>query len=156
ACVCKRGKEKPWLPLLGAILPFKMPSAMCDSQSAFRIQRLVTHHSSLITFLSVVLVLAAGCRRSSNEKVVTLYCSVDEPFARQIVSAFEKESGIRVRLRTDTEAGKTTGLVRLIEAERNRPQADVFWSSELFNTIKMAQDGLLAEYRPRAEGIPDR
>src|SRR5690606_31249775 len=96
------------------------------------------------------------CDAQQDQKEVTLYCSVDPPFAREVVAAFEKQTGIKVRLRTDTEAGKTTGLVRLIEAERNRPQADVFWSSELFNTIKMADDGLLAEYRPPAEGIPER
>jgi len=100
--------------------------------------------------------MAAGCRESDEKQVVTLYCSVDEPFAREVVAAFEKQTGITVRLRTDTEAGKTTGLVRRIEAERARPQADVFWSSELFNTIQMARDGLLAEYRPPAAGIPDR
>jgi len=73
-----------------------------------------------------------------------------------VVAAFERQTGITVQIKTDTEAGKTTGLVRRIEAERGRPQADVFWSSELFNTIKMARDGLLAEYRPAAAGIPDR
>ncbi len=111
---------------------------------------LLTSHFSLLT-------LFAGCERAGDDgAVVTLYCSVDEPFAREVVAAFEKETGIRVRLRTDTEAGKTTGLVRLIESERGRPQADVFWSSEIFNTIQMARAGLLAAYRPPAEGIPDR
>lgn len=98
----------------------------------------------------------SGCGKSDDGSTVTLYSSVDEPFARQIVRAFEKQSGLRVALKTDTEAGKTTGLVRRIEAEHNRPRADVFWSSELFNTIKMARQGLLAEYRPPAEGIPER
>ena len=100
--------------------------------------------------------LFVGCGKSDDAPVVTLYTSVDEPFAREVVGAFEKQSGIRVALKTDTEAGKTTGLVRRIEAERNRPQADVFWSSELFNTIKMGRQGLLAEYRPPAAGIPER
>ncbi len=106
--------------------------------------------------ITVFTIVAAGCDKSPDKPVVTLYCSVDEPFAREVVAAFEKDSGIKVNLKTDTEAGKTTSLVRLIEAERGRPQADVFWSSELFNTIKMARDGLLAEYRPPAEGIPER
>jgi len=108
----------------------------------------------LIIFLGVFVFF--GCERKADTNVVTLYCSVDEPFAREVVDEFEKQTGITVRLKTDTEAGKTTGLVRLIEAERKNPQADVFWSSELFNTIKMGHDGLLTEYRPPAEGIPDR
>ncbi|MGQ9652144.1 MAG: extracellular solute-binding protein [Phycisphaerae bacterium] len=98
----------------------------------------------------------SGCDQSSDKPVVTLYTSVDEPFAREVIAAFESQSNIRVALKIDSEAGKTTGLVRRIQAERDRPQADVFWSSELFNTIKMGQQGLLAEYRPPAEGIPDR
>lgn len=106
--------------------------------------------------LVVLCALLSGCGKSDDVNVVTLYCSVDEPFAREVVGAFEKQTSIRVALKTDTEAGKTTGLVRRIEAERNRPQADVFWSSELFNTIKMGRQGLLAEYRPPAQGIPDR
>jgi iron(III) transport system substrate-binding protein len=110
-------------------------------------------------YLLLVLLLAlsiCSCSKKDETAVVTLYCSVDEPFARKAVAIFEAQTGIHVQLKTDTEAGKTTSLVRLIEAERNRPQADVFWSSEVFNTIKMAHDGLFAEYRPAAADIPDR
>ena len=108
--------------------------------------------------LSIVGLLAAapGCKDRSSGREVTLYCSVDEPFARQVVAEFTRQTGIAVQLKPDTESGKTTGLVRRIRAEQNRPRADVFWSSELFNTIKLAREGLLAEYRPPAEGIPDR
>lgn len=109
--------------------------------------------------LSVVLlstICFPGCDRSDDTKTVTLYCSVDPQFVPQVVKAFEEETGIAVRLKTDQEAGKTTGLVNTLRAERDRPQADVFWSSELFNTILLARDGMLAEYRPPAEGIPDR
>lgn len=96
-----------------------------------------------------------GCHRDVVEEV-TLYCSVDEPFAREIVAAYALQTGVQVRLKTDTEAGKTTGLVNRIIAERSNPRADVFWSSELFQTIRLGREGLLAEFRPRAEGIPDR
>ncbi len=109
--------------------------------------------------LSLTCILAvSGCRDGAEQQklTVTLYTSVDVPFAQEVVAAFEKETGVDVQLKTDTEAGKTTSLVRRIEAERNRPQADVFWSSELFNTIRMARAGLLTGYRPPAEGIPDR
>ena len=113
----------------------------------------------LVVFPFVILNLLAvvpGCKDRASDKEVTLYCSVDEPFARQVVAEFTRQTGIAVQLKLDTESGKTTGLVRRIRAERNRPRADVFWSSELFNTIKLAREGLLVEYRPPAEGIPDR
>lgn len=106
-----------------------------------------------------VTLATGGCRRDGDSAAtaeVTLYSSVDNHFLRQIVAAFEKASSIRVNLKGDTEAGKTTGLVRRIEAERQRPQADVFWSSEVFNTIQLAEKGLLAEYRPPADDIPER
>jgi len=96
-----------------------------------------------------------GCRPGTGEEV-TLYCSVDEPFAREVVAAYALQTGVQVQLKTDTEAGKTTGLVNRIIAERSNPRADVFWSSELFHTIRLGRAGLLAEFRPQAEGIPDR
>ena len=102
------------------------------------------------------LVFLVGCERGDEPQPVTLYCSVDEPFARKVVAAFEEKTGIEVQIKTDTEAGKTTGLVRRIRAEQDRPRADVFWSSELFYTIRLGRDGLLTEYRPPAEGIPER
>src|SRR5437870_7944717 len=119
-------------------------------------RRSLVHSVFRIWLVLFVVIALIGCERGKNAQVVTLYCSVDEPFAREVVAAFEQQSGVHVRLKTDTEAGKTTTLVRLIEAERSNPQADVFWSSELFNTMNMARRGLLSEYRPPAEGIPDR
>lgn len=98
----------------------------------------------------------AGCRESApsdassgaKETAVVVYVSVDEQFAREILAAFEKQSGIPCKPLFDTEAGKTTGLVRRIEAERDHPRADVFWSSEVFNTILLARAGLLTAYEP--------
>ncbi|MHC4427974.1 MAG: ABC transporter substrate-binding protein [Planctomycetota bacterium] len=75
-----------------------------------------------------------------------LYASADSHLARAVVEAFEAESGLRVGLVTDTEATKTTGLAQRIRAERARPQADVFWSSEVFWTIRLAEEDLLAPY----------
>jgi len=104
---------------------------------------------------------AAGCRRGDAKtpsETVTLYTSVDEPFARAAVERFEKQSGIRVALITDSEAGKTTGLVQRIaaEAQTGRVRADVFWSSEIFNTILLARQGLLTAYESvAAADIPD-
>ena len=110
---------------------------------------------SICTYVGVLsfVVLVAGCK---EEPAVTLYTSVDEPFAREVVAAFEKKTGIRVDLRGDVEAGKTTGLVNRLRAEKNNPQADVFWSSEIFNTIQLADAGLLAAYRPPTDDIPER
>jgi len=100
---------------------------------------------------------AFGCDDRQPQVQVVVYCSVDEPFARDVLARFEARTGIRVRALFDAEAGKTTGLVRKIQAERRKPRADVFWSSELFRTILLAREGLLARYRSAAAAdIPER
>ncbi len=79
-----------------------------------------------------------------------MYCSVDQAVAEPIVAEFEKQSGIDVLARYDTEASKTAGLVQKIRAEAESPVADVFWSSEIFYTIRLARQGLLSSYHSGA------
>lgn len=79
---------------------------------------------------------------------VTLYTSCDAPVAAGVVEAFEHETGMKVRLVTDTEATKTMGLVQRLLAERDRPVADVWWSNELLGTAQLASLGLLSPFPP--------
>jgi len=96
---------------------------------------------------ALVLVMASlSCRKGPAREEVVLYCSVDQAVAEPIVAAFEQETGIRVLARYDTEASKTVGLVQSLRAEKASPAADVFWSSEVFHTIQLAREGLLAPY----------
>lgn len=90
----------------------------------------------------------SGCERNDQQQVreVVLYSSVDDYLLREILPAFEKDAGIRVKLVGDTEATKTTGLVERLVAERDRPRADVWWSNEPFGTIRLAELGLLEPY----------
>ncbi|MEC8559431.1 MAG: ABC transporter substrate-binding protein [Planctomycetota bacterium] len=90
----------------------------------------------------------AGCSGPEEGPEVVVYVSADEYVARPILDRFERDTGIRVRALYDTEATKTTGLVSRIRAERNRPQADLFWSSECFRMIELQQDGLLGRFPP--------
>ncbi len=105
-------------------------------------------------------VLLAGCRlasRSSLEREVVVYTSVDQIYAEPILKVFEQRTGIKVRAAYDVEAAKVTGLVARLRAERDRPQADVFWNSEFANTLQLARDGLLAPYSsPAARALPAR
>ena len=113
--------------------------------------------------LAVCLVSAVSCRKSPSHpqtvaplpRTVVLYTSVDQELAESIIALFEKQSGIKVLARYDTEAAKTVGLVQRLRAEKDAPVADVFWSSEAFHTIRLAQEGLLDSYRsPRTQGWP--
>ncbi len=94
-----------------------------------------------------------GCADDDTRPVV--YCSVDETFARQVMAAFFDQTGIEPRVVYDTEAGKTTGLINRIRAEGSKPRADVLFSSELFSTMRLADEGFLASYEPAtASDIP--
>ncbi|MCU0916656.1 MAG: extracellular solute-binding protein [Planctomycetes bacterium] len=94
-----------------------------------------------------MLALGLSCRDRAAGPRVVLYCSVDQEFAEPVMAQFEKHSGIKVLARYDAEASKTVGLVQRIRAEAAAPAADVFWSSEVFHTIRLAREGLLAPYR---------
>ncbi len=104
----------------------------------------------------------AGCEPPADAPAATklvVYCSVDEAFARRVLNVFEERTATRLGIVFDSEAGKTTGLVNRIirEAQAGRPRADVFWSSELFNTILLARNGLLEPYdSPAAADIAPR
>ncbi|MCA1602757.1 MAG: hypothetical protein LC776_14355 [Acidobacteria bacterium] len=56
----------------------------------------------------------------------------------------------------DTEETKSTGLANRLLAEKNNPQADVFWSNEPVRTLALKNRGVLAPYKSSsAVGIPD-
>ncbi|MHC5004815.1 MAG: ABC transporter substrate-binding protein, partial [Planctomycetota bacterium] len=95
--------------------------------------------------MALLLVALVACR-PADRPVVVLYVSADEHVAREVVSAFEAETGIDVLVVGDTEAKKTTGLVQRLRREADNPQADVFWSSEIFQTVALAQQGVLGEH----------
>jgi iron(III) transport system substrate-binding protein len=108
-----------------------------------------------IVFPGLVIIITAflfcslsSCKKKPQQvyRKVILYCSVDQDIAEPIIAEFEKQSGIDVLPRYDTEASKTVGLVQRIRAEAASPIADVFWSSEVFHTIRLAKESLLAPY----------
>lgn len=104
-----------------------------------------------------ILVLCAwlslcGCERPVD---VVLYTSVDQEFAEQVIRAFEHQSGLRVAAVYDTEAGKTTGLLRRLQREAGAPRCDVWWSSEIFGTIELTRAGVFEPFEaPSAADIP--
>lgn len=117
------------------VLPFPRPLRLCVK-------------CLLLPLLLLPSLLPSCSRRPANE--VVLYTSCDDYLLREIIPAFEKETGIKVKLAGDTEATKTTGLVQRIIAERDHPRADVWWSNEPFGTMKLAEEGLLTPFKPAA------
>jgi iron(III) transport system substrate-binding protein len=86
---------------------------------------------------------------------VVLYCAQDREFALGLLQAFRDETGIAVVPKFDTEANKSVSLYAEIVEEKGRPRCDVFWNNEILSTLRLREQGLLAEYHsPSAEGYP--
>jgi iron(III) transport system substrate-binding protein len=104
--------------------------------------------------LTVWFALFSGCQRT--DKQVVIYTSLDQTFSEPILELFEQRTGIEVKAVYDIEAAKTIGLVNRLVAERSNPQADVFWSSEIVQTIYLKKEHVLAPYTSSsAKDIPD-
>ena len=74
---------------------------------------------------------------------VTIYASADDAVAREVLAACAEATGVELVPVFDTEATKTSGLERRIRDERDRPRADLFWSSEGFAPVRLAAEGLV-------------
>lgn len=102
----------------------------------------------------LALCFAFGCSAPAGREV-TVYVSTDRVFSEPIIRAYENKSGVKVNAVYDTEETKSTGLANRILAEKNNPQADVFWSNEPVRTLVLKSRGVLAPYQsPSADGIP--
>ncbi|MEN6306999.1 MAG: extracellular solute-binding protein [Anaerohalosphaeraceae bacterium] len=89
-----------------------------------------------------------GCaKKTPTQESVVVYVSVDQQVSEPILAEFEKQTGVKVLARYDTEASKTVGLVQRLRSEAANPGADVFWSGEIFHTIHLAREGLLQPYQ---------
>jgi iron(III) transport system substrate-binding protein len=114
----------------------------------------------VVAALMLIAVLTVGCAASSPSTSagpgeVVIYTSVDQVFAEPVFKSFEAKTGVKVRAVYDAEAAKTTGLVNRLIAEKARPRADVWWSGEIVQTLKLAEQGVLAAYSsPNATDIP--
>lgn len=116
----------------------------------------IASHAPLLPWLNriacfVGLLSCVGCLAKSENEVV-VYAALDREFSQPILKSFERvNENTTVSTVFDVEASKTVGLVKRIEAEKDRPRCDVFWNNELLHTIRLAKQGLL---QPRKWDIP--
>ncbi len=109
--------------------------------------------------LVLILLLAVGLNscRSASSKAVVVYVSEDQVFSEPILKDFERETGIAVKPVFDTEESKSTGVMNRLIAEKDNPQADVYWANEPVRADALKQRGVSTPYvSPSAEGIPDQ
>jgi iron(III) transport system substrate-binding protein len=104
--------------------------------------------------LLLTLFLFSACSPKEQKQTVTVYVSEDQVFSEPILKAFEKETGIVVKAVYDSEESKSTGVMNRLIAEKNNPQADVYWANEPIRAEVLKQKGILVPYvSPNAEGI---
>ena len=95
----------------------------------------------------------AGCSGGTG---VVVYASLDKDFSDPILKAYQAKTGQEIRAKFDIESTKTVGLTKLIMAEAERPQCDLFWNNEILNTIRLKKQGLLARFDPpNAKDYPE-
>src|SRR5204862_7271926 len=105
----------------------------------------------LVTF--ALIPILTSCR-STSSKAVVVYVSEDQVFSEPILKDFERETGITVKSVFDTEEPKSTGVMNRLIAEKNNPQADVYWANEPVRADALKQRGVASAYdSPSAAGI---
>ncbi|HYR58559.1 MAG TPA: ABC transporter substrate-binding protein, partial [Chthoniobacteraceae bacterium] len=107
----------------------------------------MVRHFPFLTIFAALLLGAFVWKMVRPRDALVVYCAHDAVFAEEILRTFERQSGIRVAVKYDTEATKSLGLVELLLREKNAPRCDVFWNNELLGTLDLDQRGLLAPYR---------
>ena len=96
-----------------------------------------------------------GCGSNGPDPLV-VYCAHDSVYSEEVLRRFERETGIAVSVKFDTEATKSLGLVNQLIAEKEHPRCDVFWNNQVLGTMDLTDHDLLLPYRgPGWKRIPD-
>ncbi len=107
-----------------------------------------------VLVIAAAALAAAGCQKAESRVVV--YSAQDPEFAEGVFADFQKESGLTVAPKFDTESNKSVSLVAELEQEAGRPRCDVHWNNEILGTIRLARQGLYEPYdSPNAAGFPE-
>jgi len=111
-----------------------------------------------IGFFAILALVAilTSCRATSS-KTVVVYVSEDQVFSEPILQDFERDTGIAMKSVFDTEESKSTGVMNRLIAEKDNPQADVYWANEPVRADALKQRGVSIPYvSPSADGIANQ
>jgi iron(III) transport system substrate-binding protein len=97
--------------------------------------------------LPLVAACVVGCGGYQKpESRVVVYCAQDQEFAEGVFADFQKDAGLTVAPKFDTEANKSVSLVAELQQEASRPRCDVHWNNEILGTIRLARQGVYQPY----------
>src|SRR5947207_7981525 len=109
----------------------------------------------VVVSLALIPILTS-CRPTSSRTVV-VYVSEDQVFSEPILKDFERDTGITVKSVFDTEEAKSTGVMNRLIAEKDNPQADVYWANEPVRAGVQKERGVSMPYvSPSADGIAEQ
>jgi iron(III) transport system substrate-binding protein len=109
-----------------------------------------------VALVAVVFLAVVSWRFLSGPEspTVVVYVSHDQVFSEPILKDFERDTGVKVRAIYDTEETKSTGAMNRLIAEKDNPQADVYWANEPVRAEVLRQQGIAAPYiSPNGQGI---
>jgi iron(III) transport system substrate-binding protein len=104
----------------------------------------------LRALIFVAALVLAGHARAQGTVVV--YCGVQEEWCRAAVTAFERETGVKVSM-TRKSAGE---VYAQLKAEASNPRADIWWGGTGDPHMQAAEEGLTEEYKsPKLSELHD-
>ncbi len=82
-----------------------------------------------------------------NDKELVMYMGIVEQAAKVVASEFEKDTGIKVKF-VRMSGGETLSRIR---AEKNNPQASLWYGGSADSFIMAKKEGLLEAYKKRSK-----
>ena len=89
------------------------------------------------------IVAMAAPQPAAAEGNLVLYCAVQEEWCRNMVGAFERQSGIKVAM-TRKSSGE---FYAQVQAEAGNPRGDIWWGGTGDPHMQAAEEGLTVEYQ---------
>jgi iron(III) transport system substrate-binding protein len=102
--------------------------------------------------LAPALLLFGAAPPAAAQGQLVLYCTVQEEWCRAMVTAFERDTGIKVAM-TRKSSGEFYAQVK---AEASNPRGDVWWGGTGDPHMQAAEEGLTLEYKsPKLAELQD-
>jgi iron(III) transport system substrate-binding protein len=109
--------------------------------------RSTVRYFAVLCCLFSLVAIQLGCEDDSvSVGKVVVFTALDRVYSEPILERFEEQTGIKVVVKYDAEASKTTGLINQIIARRDDPTCDVLWNNEVVQTQHLANLGILEPY----------
>ena len=107
-----------------------------------------------VTVFAMALTLCAAAvpRPTSAAGTLVMYCGVDENWCRAMTTEYQKQTGVAVQM-TRMSAGEIYARLR---AEKENPQADIWWGGTGDPHLQAADEGLTEAYKsPQLPNLRD-